>query len=157
MLGYDQPADVTIVPLQMGRVKSLCYSQLALCFCIAFVSCSIDYIYFHQEYNKERGRVSYSVYRCANALRIIKTLLWNHHTVLQGKLNRQLGGWALANCLDRLTPATRWEVEHKGSNWFHSLLGQIESFNYPQRVCTVAYGVGYSPSLFIIYSCFHNN
>ena len=38
-------------------------------------------------------------------------------------------------------------MEHKGSSGFHSLLGQAESFNYPQRVCTVAYGVGYSPSL----------
>ena len=35
-------------------------------------------------------------------------------------------------------------MEHKGSSGFHSLLGQTESFNYPQRVCTVAYGVGYS-------------
>ena len=41
-------------------------------------------------------------------------------------------------------------MEHKGSSGFHSLLGQTESFNYPQRVCTVAYGVGYSPSLFVI-------
>ena len=39
---------------------------------------------------------------------------------------------------------------HKGSSGFHSLLGQAKSFNYPQRVCTVAYGVEYSPSLSII-------
>ena len=35
-------------------------------------------------------------------------------------------------------------MEHKGSSGFHSLLGQTESFNYPQRVCPVAYRVGYS-------------
>ena len=34
-----------------------------------------------------------------------------------------------------------------GSRGVHSLLGQTESFNYPQGVCTVAYRVGYSPCM----------
>ena len=53
-LGYDQPTDVTIRKtlgltfiFKSGKnvfVRRVCYSQLALCFCISFVSCSIDFI-----------------------------------------------------------------------------------------------------------------
>ena len=42
-------------------------------------------------------------------------------------------------------------MEHKGSSGFHSLLGQTESFNYPQRVCTVAYRVYRILSLSLYY------
>ena len=45
-----------------------------------------------------------------------------------------------------------WVLPNYCTVGFTVCLSQPLKFNYPQRICTAVYGVGYSPSLFLLYT-----